>query len=217
MAIVIGPGIVVGAGVTVGAGSGGGGVTPLNYRDLLSPTGQANYDAAADGDFFFVLDEDYATVFAAISGAIKIGMTDGQLTDPPETTFTRTLGTTLPEAAATVPANTLLFGFISEHSSGSMLHQPRISTTFKGSYTAIANAPLVSSATLQTAHLRKPGYSSTATTSYIALFPASAGSGSWRGHGGLNTFVGGGYSSNGSSWTDWNNSLPKFQMLGAPA
>lgn len=215
MAIVIGPGVVVGPGIEITQAAGG--ATPANYRDLLSGTGQAAYDSAAEGDFFFVSAEDYDTVFAAISGAFTVGMTDGQLVDEPQSTFARNLGTTLPEAAATVTAGTLLFGFISEHNAGSMQHQPRISTTFKGTYTAIANAPVVTSVNGLSHHLRKPAYSATVSTAYVALFPASPGSGSWRSHGTLNTFVGGGYSSNGSSWTNWNNALPKFQMAGVAA
>ena len=150
-----------------------------------------------------------------------MGMTNSQLVDEPQSTFARTLGSTLPEAAATVAANTLLFGFISEHNAGSMQHQPRLSETYKASgstYTAIANAPLVSSVNGLSHHLRRPGYSATTTTTYIALFPVNAfsASGSWRSHGTIGTFPGGGYNS-GGSWTTWNDALPKFQMAGVAA
>jgi hypothetical protein len=186
-----------------------------DYRSLLSAGGQSAYDSAAEGDFFYVGAEDYAAVFSAIDGAFTVGMTDSQLVDAPQSTFTRNLGTTLPEAAVTVAAGTLLFGFISQHQAGfSMQHQPRYSNTFKGTYTAIANAPTVLGNNGLSHHLRKPGYSAAASTAYVALFPASSGGGAWVTHGTTNTFVGGGYSSNGSSWTTWNNALPIFQMAG---
>jgi hypothetical protein len=188
-----------------------------DYRSLLSAGGQAAYDSAEEGDFFYVSAEDYATVFEAIDGAFKLGMTDSQLVDDPQSTFVRTFSTTLPEAEATVPVGTLLFGFISEHASGSMQHLPRLSPVYKGnassSYVNIANAPLVSSTNGLSHHLRKPPFVATETVTYMALFSGSAGNGNWRSHGTTNTWPGGGYTS-GGSWTNWNNSLPKFQMAG---
>lgn len=213
MTIVVGTGITIETGVTISIDSGG--ASPSNYRDLLSASGQSAYDAASDGDFFYVSADDYNTVFAAISGSFTVGMSDSQLTDLPRSTFARSFGTTLPQALATVAAGTLLFGFISQQTAGSsMQHQPRYSNTFKGTYIAIANAPTVNGNNGLSHHLRKPGYFAAASTAYIALFPGTATGGAWVTHGTTNTFVGGGYSSNGSSWTNWNNALPIFQMAG---
>jgi len=198
--------------VTVPVGIGGSGGT---MRSLLSVSGQSAYDAAANDSWFSVSSADYAAVVSGLSSITKYGLTDAQVAEN-GSAWTTGYAQAFPSTIGTVPANTYLIGFISRNTNGGT-STPLISTTFKGTYTAISNSPNAATGGARGYFLRK-ATSATASTSYIGILPAgSTGSLTTTG---FNPPVAqmGGYDATSpySTWSQWNGAYLIFQMIGTP-
>lgn len=208
MPIVVGPGIELGAGVVVSS-------PPSPVRSLLSTAGQIAYDAATTDSWFAVSATDYGNVKAGLTGISTIAFTDANLTAA-TTGFSQNFGATVNITNATVPIGNYILGLASRgSSSGTLTFRPYVSTTFRGTYSAIGtgNCVMTQSAT-PTYWLRKNPSSAVASTSYVAVGPGTGtmGWGSTGPWGSADT-NGGAYSSTMNSWTTFNSNIPAQQWL----
>lgn len=188
-------------------------ITPTDaIYDALSPSGQSAYNASSVGNFFEVSKLDYDSVFTAIS-ATKYGNTDSEMTQS-GSAWASSCAYTLPNTKCTVGNGIYLVGFSCNYYSLSSVPSPTplISTTYKGTYTAISNSPSLSGVTTGLRYMiRKSPQTPTSATSYLAFV---GGAGTMR----MTTaaFSGGGYdcSSPYSTWTLWNTTAPASQFYG---
>jgi hypothetical protein len=211
--MIIGPGITVGGGIGIDAGVGaspGSG----DMRSLLSASGKTAYDAAATDNFFAVSQADYAAVAAGLSSVTKYVMSDDLVAEN-GTAWSGTYAQAYPSTISPVPSGVYLFGFISRTST-SGTSTPLISTTFRGTYTAISNSPTTPSGGVRGYFLRKAS-TATAATSYLGLVNSTNG---LLGTTGFNVSAGqqGGYDNTVpySTWVSWAGAYQIFQMLGTP-
>jgi hypothetical protein len=136
----------------------------------LSAAGQTAFNATAVGNFFTASAVDYASVFANVTGATKYGMNDSQLAEVADG-WSGGYAFTLQASLSTIPANSYVIGYAARASTGpSGTITAYISTTFTGSYSAIANSPtfLGNQSALQY-YIRRNPQTATAATSYLAL------------------------------------------------
>jgi hypothetical protein len=188
-------------------------VTPpigLGMRSFLSVAGQTTYDAATVGNFFSCSLADYNAVFAGYADAVKIGNTDVQFNTAVGSSYTGTCASVLPQTNSTIPANTYIIGFAAKMFSNPSptTVTPLISTTYKGTYTAISNSPSIGG---------------TARVYYLRKDPPITSETSYVGHvAGANTFdqsttsytnAGFDCASPYSTWTNRNGTMPNFQMF----
>ena len=210
--MIIGPGITIGGGIYVDSqvAAGGGG----NMRSLLSASGQSSYDAAATDNFFAVSQADYDAVAAGLSSVTKYAMSDSLVAENGGG-WSGGYAQAFPSTIGTVPSGVYLFGFISRTQSGGTT-TPLISTTFKGTYTAISNTLNAPTGGARGYFLRKAS-TATAATSYIGLVNSTTG---LLGTTGFNIAAGqqGAYDGAApySTWTLWPGAFQIFQMLGTP-
>ncbi len=215
--MIIGPGITIGGGIGIDAGVGaspGGG----DMRSLLSASGQTAYDAAATDNFFAVSQADYNAVVAGLSNVTKYGMDDSRIAEN-GSAWSATYAQQFPLALGTVPSGVYLFGFISRTQTGGTT-TPLISTTFKGTYTAISNSPSAATGGARGYFLRKAS-TATAATSYIGIVNSGNGTLGTTDSNVTPSSNGAGYDNTVpySTWTNWNGVGAKlliFQMLGTP-
>ena len=184
--------------------------TGVTMRSLLSAAGQTTYDATTTGNFFSCSLADYNAVFAGYTDAQKIGNTDVIFNTSVGSGYTGTCASVLSETNSTIPANTYIIGFATKMFSNPSptTVTPLISTTFKGTYTAISNSPTITG-TNRTYYLRKDP-PITSQTSYV-------------GHvAGANTFdqatttynnAGFDCAAPYSSWTNRSATMPNFEMF----
>jgi hypothetical protein len=184
--------------------------TGVTMRSLLSAAGQTAYDAATVGNFFSCSLADYNAVFSGYADAQKIGNTDVIFNTSVAASYTGTCASVLPQTNSTIPANTYIIGFAAKmfSNSTSTTVTPLISTTYKGTYTAISNSPTIGGTT-RVYYLRKDP-PITSQTSYV-------------GHvAGANTFdqattsytnAGFDCASPYDGWTNRNGTMPNFQMF----
>ncbi len=212
--MIIGPGITIAGGITINQGAASVG----NMRDLLSASGQTAYDAAATDNFFAVSQTDYNAVVTGLSSVTKYVMSDALVAEN-GTAWSGTFAQAYPFTISPVPSGVYLFGFISRTTT-SGTSTPLISTTFKGTYTAISNSPTTPSGGVRGYFLRKAS-AATASTSYLGLVNSTNGS---LGTTQFNTLAGvpteqqGGYDNTVpySTWVTWSGAYQIFQMLGTP-
>lgn len=206
MPIVIGPGITIGSGITI---------TNVDLRAYLSPAGKAAYDAAATDAWYSVSATDYGNVKAALVGVSTVGYTDNDLLNA-GTSFSQNFGATLNQTNATIPGGNYILGFASRGAgTGSMTFSPYYGITFKGAYVTLgSNQITMNSSAAPTYWLRK-NPTLEVSTKYVAVGkPNSGATLSWGGTGTWGSgATGGGYSSNMTSWTDFNTNLPAQQWL----
>lgn len=211
MAIVVGPGIEIGGGITISP-------APSAIRAALSPTGQSAFDAATTDSWFAVSATDYGNVKAALSGTSTIGFTDANLTAA-TTGFSQNFGATVDITNATVSTGNYILGLASRGSgSGTLTFRPYVSTTWRGTYSAIgSNSPVISQTAIPTYWLRKNPPAPVAATSYVAVGPGSGGMGwgSMGPWGVINNTNSGAYSGTmtSGSWTNFPSSIPAQQWL----
>lgn len=210
MGVVIGTGITIETGISITAESG-----PL--RSLLSPTGQAAYDAATVGNFFSVSSTDYGNVAVGLSSVTKYVMNDSQMAVGPSGSWTAGYAEAYPTSVATVPSGTYIIGFSCRQAGTSGTATPLIATAFPptASYTAIANSPTASTLNAQNYFIRKAPTTATAATSYlgyVASVTAPLNSSSLTGLTGYYSPSGPPY----TSWTVWTASYMFYQVLGTP-
>ena len=212
--MIIGPGITIGGGIYVDSQIGGGGGAGGSMRALLSASGQSAYDAAATDNFFAVSQADYDAVAAGLSSVTKYAMSDSLVAESGGG-WSGGYAQAFPSTIGTVPSGVYLFGFISRTQSGGTT-TPLISTTFRGTYTAISNSPNAATGSARGYFLRKAS-ASTAATSYIGLVNSTTG---LLGSTGFNIASGqqGAYDGAApySTWTLWPGAFQIFQMLGTP-
>lgn len=210
MGVVIGTGITIQGGITISIEAG-----PL--RNVLSPTGQAAYDATATDAWFAVSATDYGNVQTGLSGITTVGYTAANLTAA-TTTFSQNFGATLNDVNATVNTGNYVLALASRGAgSGTLTFRPFVSTTFRGTYSTIGTGNLViSQSAAPTYWIRKNPIDSVAATSYVAVGPGT-GTMSWGSMGpwGGNNPQGGAYSATmaSSSWTTFNSAVPAQQWL----
>ncbi len=184
--------------------------TSVTMRSLLSVAGQTAYDAATVGNFFSCSLADYNAVFAGYTDAQKIGNTDVIFNTAVGSSYSGPCASVLSQANSTIPSNTYIIGFATKMFSNATptTVTPLISTTYKGTYTAISNAPTIGG-TARAYYLRKDP-PITSVTSYV-------------GHvAGANTFdqATTSYTNAGfdcaSPYENWSNrsaTMPHFQMF----
>ena len=184
--------------------------TVVTMRSLLSVAGQTTYDATTVGNFFSCSLADYNAVFAGYTDAQKIGNTDVIFNTAVGASYTGTCASVLPQTNSTIPANTYIIGFAAKMFSNSTptTVTPLISTTYKGTYTAISNSPTIGG---------------TARVYYLRKDPPITSQTSYVGHvAGANTFdqattsytnAGFDCASPYDGWTNRNGTMPNFQMF----
>jgi hypothetical protein len=184
-----------------------GGVT---MRSLLSTAGKAAYDAASVGNFFSCSLADYNAVFAGYTDAQKIGNTDTIFNTDGGSAWTGTCASVLPEANSTIPANTYILGFAAKMFSNAAptTVTPLISTTYKGTYTAISNSPTIGG-TNRVYYLRKdsPLISANSYVGHVAAANTMQSA--------TTSYTNAGYdcASPYSLWTNRSATMPTFQMI----
>ncbi len=182
----------------------------VTMRSLLSVAGQTAYDAATVGNFFSCSLADYNAVFSGYADAQKIGNTDVQFNTAVGSSYSGICASVLPIVDSTIPANTYIIGFATKMFSNATptTVTPLISTTYKGTYAAISNAPTVGGTT-RVYYLRKDP-PITSQTSYVGHVAAA------------NTFDQSttSYTNAGfdcaapyNNWTNRTGTMPNFQML----
>lgn len=206
--IIIGPGITIGGGIGVDGGAGaspGGGGGGTTMRSLLSGAGQTAYDAAVSGDWFEVSSTDYDAVYAGLTGMSKVGMSDAQMNESGTNWSTNYL-VTAPQANATVANGSYLLGFRCKFNvAATPSTKIYSSTTYKGTYSQVANTLTVSGSGFKYFLRKTP--SAVAANTYIAIFVGTSMPG------GTTSWAGSGYSTNFSTWSVWNGTIPLFQSL----
>lgn len=198
MAIDVGPGIAVGPGITIGGPSG--------MFALLSPAGQAAYTAASSGDWFEVSSTDYDAVYAGLTNMSKIGMSDAQMNEV-GTNWSPNYLVTAPQANCTVASGSYLLGFRCRfNAAATPSTKIYSSTTYKGSYSQVANTLTVASSGFKYFLRKTPSAVGAAT--YIAIFVGTSMPG------GTTLWAGSGYSTTPfTTWSGWNGTIPVFQAL----
>lgn len=137
----------------------------------LSAAGQTAFNAATIGNFFSVSAADYASVFANVTGATKYAMTDAQLAETNDA-WAPDYAYTIDQAASQIPISSYVIGFAARASSVSAgTVTPLISTTYRGSYSAISNSPSFAAGSPSAIqyYIRRNPTTGTAATSYLAL------------------------------------------------
>lgn len=181
----------------------------VTMRALLSAAGQAAYDAASVGNFFSCSLADYNAVFNGYSDAQKIGNTDAIFNTAVGSAYTATCASVLPQSNSTIPANTYIIGFACKMvSNTSTTITPLISTTYKGTYTAISNSPTIAGVS-RVYYLRKDP-PITSQTSYVGHV---AGANSFDQATTTYTNAGFDCSSPYSTWSNRTGTMPNFQMF----
>jgi hypothetical protein len=184
--------------------------TGVTMRSLLSAAGQATYDAATVGNFFSCSLADYNAVFAGYADAQKIGMTDTIFNTALGSAYTGTCASVLPQANSTIPSNTYILGFAAKlFSATSATFTPLISTTYKGTYTAISNSPSVSTGN-RTYYLRKDP-PITSVNSYVGHVTTAGASFDQA----TTSYSNAGFDCAApyDGWTNRNGTMPHFQMF----
>ena len=167
--------------VAVAAGSGGGEgssvtgssspvVSDLIYNSL-SAAGKTTFDATTVGNFFSVSAADYASVFANVTGATKYAMTDSQLAESVDA-WSGGYAFTLDASTSTIPISSYVIGFAARADSAAAgTITPLVSTTYKGTYTAISNSPTFAAGSPSAIqyYIRRNPSTPVAATSYLAL------------------------------------------------
>ena len=182
----------------------------VTMRSLLSAAGQTTYDATTVGNFFSCSLADYNAVFAGYADAVKIGNTDVIFNTAVGSAYTGTCASVLPIENSTIPANTYILGFAAKLLSAvAATFTPLISTTYKGTYTAISNSPSVSTGN-RTYYLRKDP-PITSVTSYVGHV-TSAGANFDQA---TTSYTNAGFdcSSPYSTWSNRIGTMPQFQMF----
>lgn len=137
----------------------------------LSAAGQTAFNAASVGNFFSVSAADYASVFANVTGTTKYAMTDAQLAETNDA-WSGGYAYTIDQAASQIPISSYVIGFAaraSDVSAGTVT--PLISTTYRGSYSAISNSPSFAAGSPSAIqyYIRRNPTTGTAAISYLAL------------------------------------------------
>mgnify|MGYP006281135979 CR=1 FL=1 len=186
-----------------------------SMRSLLSASGQSAYDAAATNNFFAVSSADYAAVASGLTSVSKYGLNDSVVAES-SGGWSANYAQAFPSTIGTVPAGEYIIGFQAKGGTTVGTVTPLNSTTFRGTYSAIANSPATVSNT-RTYYLRKPS-AATAAISYIGVVYSTTAPLT------VTTFnvpVAQQASYDGSSpysgpWTTWNANLLIFQTLTTP-
>ena len=129
------------SGFSIGVNS----VSTTTMRSLLSTVGQSDYDSTSVGNFFSCSLADYNAVFSGYVDAVKIGNTDVIFATTLGSSYVATCASVLPQANSTITANTYIVGFAAKmfsNTAGTTV-TPLISTTYKGTYSAISNSPSI--------------------------------------------------------------------------
>jgi hypothetical protein len=183
-----------------------------SIRALLSASGQSAYDAASSGNWFSVSAADYAAAAAGIASTSKYVMNDTLVAEN-GSAWSGTFAQAYPSTISAIPSGVYLYGFISRTQAGGTT-TPLISTTFRGTYTSIANSPNAATSGARGYFLRKAP-TATAATSYVGLVNSGTG---LMGTTTYNVAVGsrGGYDNTipYSTWVDWTGAYQIFQLLG---
>lgn len=208
-------GIQIDSGITIGSGIT---ISSIDVRSLLSAAGQTAYDAAATDAWYSVSASDFANVKTGLASTSTIGYSDAQLTGT-VSSFSQNFGATLDQANATVTGGNYILGFVSraQGASGGITFSPRYATSFKGAYVTLGSNQI----SMTTSNVATPAYwlrknpAIQGGTVYVAVGTPNGGAGlSWAGTGTWGSgATGGGYTSNNTSWTDFNTGLPAQQWL----
>lgn len=138
----------------------------------LSAAGKTAFDAASVGNFFSVSAADYASVFSNVTGTTKYAMTDAQLAQTNDG-WSANYAYTIDQAASEIPNGSYVIGFAARSAAASAgTVTPLISTTYRGSYSAISNSPSFAGGVPYSAiqyYIRKNPTTGTAAISYLAL------------------------------------------------
>ena len=189
--------------ITPSSGSGG------NMYNLLSTAGKAAYDAASVNSFFSCSVDDYNAVFNGLSSTSKIGNTDVIFSTAVGSLYSGTCASVLPQANSTISANSYIVGFATKMiTSLTTTVTPLISTTYKGTYTALSNSPTISG-TARVYYLRKEP-TITSTESYVGHVLATGNFDMTT-----TTYTNAGFDCSVpySGWSNRTGTMPHFQMI----
>jgi len=178
--------------------------------DLLSVAGKAAYNSASVNNFFSCSVDDYNAVFNGLSGTSKVGNTDAIFSSSLNSAYTATCASVLPQASSSINANSYIVGFAAKMlvTPTNTTVTPLISTTYKGTYTAISNSPLIAGAN-RNYYLRKEPVL-TSTASFVGHV-ASAGNFDQA----TTSYTNAGFDCAApySTWNLRSATMPHFQML----
>lgn len=184
-----------------------------DMRSLLSASGQSAYDAASTDNWFSVSSTDYAAVAAGLSSVTKYAMNDSLIAEN-GSLWSANYAQAMPSTIGTVPANVYLFGFMTRCGAGGTT-TPLISTTFRGTYTAISNSPNAPASNGTRGYYLRKASTATSAISYLGVVNTTS---SYLTTTTFNPPVSqmGGYDATTpySTWTQWNSQYLIFQMLG---
>ena len=171
-------------------------------------TSVSTYDAATVGNWIEVTSTEYANVKSTVTGVITRGMTEAQANEN-GSAWTGTCAHTFSSASAESPAGEYIVGFSTRLFNTTGTFTVLTSTTYKGTYTAIANSPTLTSGARKY-FVRKAPTTANASTTYVASVA------SVNRTLGTTNFAGAGYdcSSPYSTWVAWNTQAPIFQFIG---
>lgn len=153
-----------------GSGSAASSSSDLIYTSL-SAAGQTAFNAASVGNFFSVSSADYASVFANVTGTTKYAMTDSQLAESVDA-WSGGYAFTIDASTSTIPISSYVIGFAARADSGTAgTVTPLVSTTYRGSYSAISNSPTFAAGSPSAIqyYIRRNPTTPVAATSYLAL------------------------------------------------
>jgi hypothetical protein len=187
-----------------------------SIRALLSGAGQTAYDAASSDAFFAVSSTDYNAVVAGVASTSTVGPSDAQFTGTTGNAFSSGYIITYPQANATVPANNYIIGFRATTDYSNQQWRIYGGPTFKSTspvYSQIATTSPATSGTGTFYYLRKAPTVQAATT-YIGIYGTQTLTQTANAVG---FWVGGGYTSGAfTTWSNFNNNMPKVQVLITP-
>ncbi len=194
------------SGFSIGVNS----VSTTTMRSLLSTVGQSDYDSTSVGNFFSCSLADYNAVFSGYVDAVKIGNTDVIFATTLGSSYVATCASVLPQANSTITANTYIVGFAAKmfsNTAGTTV-TPLISTTYKGTYSAISNSPSIVG-TARVYYLRKDP-PITSVTSYVGHVASANGFDQTT-----TTYNNAGFDCNApySTWSNRIGTMPHFQMI----
>lgn len=184
---------------------------PVPMRALLSTAGQTSYDAASTGNFFSCSLADYNAVFNGYADAQKIGNTDAIFNSPANSPYTATCASVLPQVNSTITSNTYILGFACRmFNNSNYTVTPLISTTYKGTYGAISNSPVMTGNAAASFYFLRKDPPITSTTSYVGHV---ASTGNFDQSTTIYTNAGFDCSVPYSTWSNRTATMPNFQMF----
>lgn len=219
--------IQIGGNIDIGGGIDITSEADLTYYNLLSPTGQAAWNAVGDDQWFRVDFTDYNAVRSGLAGIVTAGNTDAEINA--STGIAGTNGQTIDRTRNTIAASNYIMGLSVWNTqvgvdNATWTFRPYVSTVWLGTYSPIGGGVCDTGANYNRIYfLRKNPQSATAPSgdSYVALGPKISQTGFGVALGFRSIYTSGpfgpAFSSDMSNWsTVTNNTGVSQQWLATP-